>query len=186
MFVSQLICLSVRLSSCPSPFIRRKFTTNKKKNPGIFFFYIYILFLFFNEIHLWRKEKKTNRKKNNATKTENTKKNKKLKHNLVIPHTTQDSKELGRSHILQAHVKVQRCIYRFKKKSVHVEIICACVRIGVSYKRTLPSSFGALYLIDLVLGWQEVQLKLKKMSRRQLWALPTWALLHLKGTVFRR
>lgn len=38
---------------------------------------------------------------------------KKLKHNLVIPHTTQNSKELGRSHILQAHVKVQRCIYRF-------------------------------------------------------------------------
>lgn len=43
---------------------------------------------------------------------------KKLKHNLVIPHTTQNSKELGRSHILQAHVKVQRCIYRFKKKCI--------------------------------------------------------------------
>lgn len=39
----------------------------------------------------------------------------KKKNNLVIPHTTQNSKELGRSHILQAHVKVKRCIYRLKK-----------------------------------------------------------------------
>lgn len=58
-------------------------------------------------------EKKNTNRKNNATETENTKKKKKLKHNLVIPHLTQNSKELGRSHILQAHVKVQRCIYKF-------------------------------------------------------------------------
>ena len=50
----------------------------------------------------------------------------KKKNNLVVPHTTQNSKELGRSHILQAHVKVQRCIYRFKT-NVYVKIICACV-----------------------------------------------------------
>lgn len=30
--------------------------------------------------------------------------------------------------------------------------MCLCVRISRSYKSTLPSSFCALYLIDLALG----------------------------------
>lgn len=66
---------------------------------------------------------------------------KKKRNNLVIPHTTQNSKELGRSHILQAHVKVQRCIYRFKK-NVYVKIICACVYASVEVTKGLfPQAF---------------------------------------------
>lgn len=109
--ISQPICLSVCLSSCPSPFIRRNLQPTKQE---IFLFYILFLFLWNTTL----REKKNLNRKNNETETENTKKKKKKKknwNNLVIPHTTQNSKELGRS---QAHVKVQRCIYRFKKKCI--------------------------------------------------------------------
>lgn len=101
-------------------------------------------------------EKKNLNRKNNATETENTKKKKRKNwNNLVIPHTTQNSKELGRSHILQAHVKVQRCIYRFK--NVYVKIICACVYASVEVTKGLfPQAFVLfILLIWFLFDWRE-------------------------------
>lgn len=61
-------------------------------------------------------EKKNLNRKNNATETENTKKKKKRKTETIFSYLTQHKtqRNLG-GVILQAHVKVQKCIYRFKK-----------------------------------------------------------------------
>lgn len=136
MLIRQLIYLSVCLSSCPSPFIRRNLQPTKQE----FLFYI---FLFLWNTTLEKKKHKQEKYYNRKWKY------KKKKNNLVVPHTTQNSKELRRSHILQAHVKVQRCIYRFKKKW-YVKIICACVHASVEVTKWL---FPQAFVLDLIWLW---------------------------------
>lgn len=109
-FFTSVVCvdkptdLSVCLSSCPSPFIRRKLSTNKTGN---FSFFIFCL-SFFNEIQLWKEKfKNAKHKKKNYTK----KYFKKKLHNLIIPHTNTKLKGTWEESYLQAHVQVQKCIY---------------------------------------------------------------------------
>ncbi len=153
MLISQLICLFVCVSVQLSvPFYQEEFTTNKT---GISFLY-FVSFLWNTTL-----EKKNLNRKNNATETENTTKKKKNWNNLVIPHTTQNSKELGRSHILQAHVKVQRCIYRFK--NVYVKIICACVYASVEVTKGLfPQAFVLFILLIWFLVWRRNNTNMRK------------------------
>lgn len=59
-----------------------------------------------------------------------------MKHNLLIPHTTQNSNELGRSDDSRAHVEV-------RKK------ICACGPCAYAViTEDLPSSLCACYLLN--------------------------------------
>lgn len=87
--ISQPICLSVCLSSCPSPFIRRNLQPTKQE---IFLFYILFLFLWNTTL----REKKNLNRKNNETETENTKKKRRKKEKLKQScHTSHNTKLKG-------------------------------------------------------------------------------------------
>lgn len=75
--------------------------------------------------------------RNNATETENTKKRKKLKHNLLIPHTTQCLNELGKSCSLYGTcVRVHPMCWTVRRGAR----ACCAWALRRSQKRVSPSS----------------------------------------------
>lgn len=110
-FFTSVVCvdkptdLSVCLSSCPSPFIRRKLSTNKT---GKLFFFLYFVCLFLMKYNFGKK----------SLKMQNTKKYKKIlkkKSYTILSYLTQkqNSKELGRSHI---------CRHMYKCKNAYIKM----------------------------------------------------------------
>lgn len=70
--------------------------------------------------------------------------------NLIIPHMTQNSKELGRGVIFCRHMWKFRDAYIDSKKYIYVKIICACVYASLEVTKGLfPQAFELSVFVGL-------------------------------------